>query len=143
MIITPSPNPSAPDCPICGKRMSPTANSNLFLCKLKRSIFIEELGDSVQYYDCALEVDPERGGYCFQQYDLPPYQITIYSKAMYPTQNGTLVKKIIKLHYDMHIEDMEPFKVWKEVFHTLEELDLPWHDHNKCVEKIKKLVIFS
>jgi len=121
--------------------MSPTANADLYLCKIERRMYLEELGATIDYYDCAIEFGAD--GYRFRQYDIPPFQIIIRNPNTYPGQSGTFIKKLVSLQFDHHMPDMAAYKVYKELFNTAAELELPWGDHAKCVEKINKLIIFS
>jgi hypothetical protein len=132
------------NCPICGVIMKPTVNGNLFLCPEKRRIYLPDFKESINYYDCALETHAA-GGYTFQQYEIPPYKIVIRSPRIYVSSQdtGSHVMIISEVVYDDHLGQMEPFIKWKEVFQTNETLELPWHDLEKCVQKLKLLGTFS
>lgn len=132
------------NCPICGVCMKVTANSNLFLCPEKRRAYLSDFQESISYYDCALEIHAA-GGYTFQQYEIPPYKVVIRSPRIYlfSQDAGSHVMIISEVIYDDHMGQMEPFIKWKEVFQTDEILELPWHDLNKCVQKLKLLTTFS
>lgn len=131
-------------CPMCGIIMTATANSNLFLCPEKRRIYLQQFRESVDYYDCALEIHTD-GGFTFQQYEVPPYKIVIKSPRIYvsPLEWGTHVTMIKTIRYDEHLGLPEPLIQWQNVFDTTEILNLPWHDRERCLEKLKLLTTFS
>lgn len=131
-------------CPICGISMKITDNSNLFLCPTKRRMYLEQFGESVDYYDCALEIHAE-GGFTYQQYEIPPYKIVIRSPRIYtaPRDQGTHITTIKSMHYDNHLGMGDPIIQWQEVLDTTEMLSLPWHDREKCLDRIKLLITFS
>ena len=132
------------NCPICGFAMKHTANLNLFLCPEKRRTYLPEFKESINYYDCALEIN-SLVGYTFQQYEIPPYKIVIRNPQIYTSNkdNGSHVMIISSVTLDNHIEQMAPLITWKEAFRTDELLELPWHDKDKCVQKLKFLITFS
>lgn len=133
------------NCPICNEIMSPTVNGGVFLCRIKRSFYVPEFQDSISYEDCAVEINPSGGQYYYQRYNLIPFRITIRSPEVYvQDQSGTVISKLTGLKRDYHYgEDLEPYQKWEKVFQTSVELNLPWNDYNRCIDKIKKLIIFS
>lgn len=134
---------NSPDCPVCGKKMSGTANSYLFICKVGRNTYVPEFGESINYYDSAVQLKSD-GNYEYQQYVIIPYRITIQGPELYSnSRTGSCVEKIVSLKHDFHTEQLDPYPDWREVFHTPEELNLPWHDAGKCIDKIKRLILFS
>src|SRR5581483_6020074 len=116
------------NCAVCGSKMVPTANPNLFLCSIERSRYLPEFKESLYYYDYAVEFNSE-GGCAFRQYDLFPFRIFIRSKENYPSNYGTTVKKATMYQSDLHFEHMDPYLDWDLVFTTTEELELPWNDY--------------
>ena len=125
-------------CPICGTEMNESLNTKLYLCPEKRTIYLPHFGESIDYYDCALEIHAD-GRYTFQQYELPPYRVRIYDSWM----RGTIITIIKNIQYDNHIDGISPIIQWKEAFQTDSALQLPWSDFDKCVQKLKLLTTFS
>jgi len=132
------------NCPICGIRMKPTANDNLFLCPERKRAYLPVYKETINYYDCALEIHAE-GGYTFQQYEIPPYKVVIRNPKIYTSgaDSGSHVMIVSTVAETItSMGDIETSVTWKEAFRTDEMLELPWHDLEKCIQKLKLLATF-
>lgn len=113
-----------------------TANDRIFLCSEKKKTYIDGFRVPITYYDCAVEISSD--GYSFQQYEYPPYKVII-------ANHQTEVSKIKEIHYSEHfgMEGADPAFKWESVFTMDSAIELPWHDFDKCVQKLKLLTTFS
>lgn len=132
-----------PDCLICGQPLKASGgDANMYYCT-KRKEYMSELGLNIEVIDSIIYVDPKSGKHSMKVIEIPPYRFTMTD---YPRGQRTEVHKTVLpdwAPWDKEIEDKEIFLQKKLILRVPVVLNLPWHDKQKVLERLKLYLLFS
>lgn len=133
----------APDCLVCGQPLRASGgDTNMFYC-VTRKEHISEWNVHVDYVDTIIYVDPIDRRETMWVVEIPPYRFTMTDFSL--GQKTEVHKTVMPdgAPWDQEIENREMFLQKKLILKVACLLNLPWHDRQKVLERLKLYLLFS
>ncbi len=130
------------NCPVCQEEMEPTASRGIYLCLIKRTIYLPEFDLNRPYWDAAVCLGSD-DKFTFQDYEFPPYKILIYNDKHGQRTRIQKLKSTSLFGLNSWGTLNETGYDYHDIFTTATALELPWSDRELVLKKLKLFTTFS